>query len=156
MTHSLDHCCSVALSCPALCDPMDCSTPGFPVLHHLPELAQTHVSWLSCPLLVWQSHLYLGMLGKTFTLGLKISLIYRTNLQPDLFPFVSYVSRAVWTNILSLIVLKQEPDGWETTYCRIWNRCQKATAPCCSAVPWVIKQTWEQTGTAVAGIKGPC
>ena len=26
-----------------LCDPMDCSTPGFPVLHYLPELAQTHV-----------------------------------------------------------------------------------------------------------------
>ena len=26
-----------------LCDPMDCSTPGFSVLHHLPELAQTHV-----------------------------------------------------------------------------------------------------------------
>ena len=29
--------------CPALCDPMDCSTPGFPVLHYLPEFAQTHV-----------------------------------------------------------------------------------------------------------------
>ena len=28
--------------CPALCDPMACSTPGFPVLHHLQELAQTH------------------------------------------------------------------------------------------------------------------
>ena len=26
-----------------LYDPMDCSTPGFPVLHHLPEFAQTHV-----------------------------------------------------------------------------------------------------------------
>ena len=26
-----------------LCDPMDGNTPGFPVLHHLPELAQTHV-----------------------------------------------------------------------------------------------------------------
>ena len=25
--------------CPTLCDPMDCSTPGFPVLHYLPELA---------------------------------------------------------------------------------------------------------------------
>ena len=36
-------CCSLAQSCPTLCDPMDCSTPGFPVLHHLPELAQTHV-----------------------------------------------------------------------------------------------------------------
>ena len=26
--------------------PMDCSTPGFPVLHHLPEFAQTHVHWI--------------------------------------------------------------------------------------------------------------
>ena len=32
--------------CPTLCDPMECSTPGFPVLHHLPELAQTHVHWV--------------------------------------------------------------------------------------------------------------
>ena len=30
-----------------LCDPMDCSTPGFPVHHHLPELAQTHVHRVS-------------------------------------------------------------------------------------------------------------
>ena len=36
-------CCSVPKPCPALCDPMDCSTPCFPVLHHLPELAQTPV-----------------------------------------------------------------------------------------------------------------
>ena len=38
--------CSVAQSCPTLCDPTDCSTVGFPVLHHLPELAQTHVHWI--------------------------------------------------------------------------------------------------------------
>ena len=36
-------CSSVAQSCPTLCKPMDCSTPGFPVHHQLPELAQTHV-----------------------------------------------------------------------------------------------------------------
>ena len=36
-------CCSVAKSCPILCDPMDCSTPGFPVPHHLLELAQVQV-----------------------------------------------------------------------------------------------------------------
>ena len=36
-------CCSVIQSCPILCNPMDCSKPGFPVLHHLPELGQTHV-----------------------------------------------------------------------------------------------------------------
>ena len=34
---------SVAQSCLTLCDPMDCSTPGFPVHYQLPELAQTHV-----------------------------------------------------------------------------------------------------------------
>ena len=39
--------CSVAQLCPTLCDPMDCNTPGFPVLHHLPELAQTHVHRVS-------------------------------------------------------------------------------------------------------------
>ena len=34
---------SVAQLYLTLCDPMDCSTPGFPVHHQLPELAQTHV-----------------------------------------------------------------------------------------------------------------
>ena len=37
------HISSVAQSCLTLCDPMDCSTPGLPVHHQLPELAQTHV-----------------------------------------------------------------------------------------------------------------
>ena len=37
---------SVAQSCPVLCDHRDCSTPGFPVHHQLPELTQTHVHQL--------------------------------------------------------------------------------------------------------------
>ena len=38
------YCCrSVAKLCPTLSDPMDLSTPGFPVLHYLPQFAQTHV-----------------------------------------------------------------------------------------------------------------
>ena len=36
-------CCSVAKSCLILCDPMNYSTPDFPVLHYLPEFAQTYV-----------------------------------------------------------------------------------------------------------------
>ena len=40
-------CCSVAKSCPTLCDPMNCSTPGFPVFHYLLEFAQTHAHWVS-------------------------------------------------------------------------------------------------------------
>ena len=39
-------CCSVTQFCPALCDPMDCSMPGFPVLHYLLEFAQTHMHWV--------------------------------------------------------------------------------------------------------------
>ena len=38
---------SVAQSCPTLCDPMNCSTPGFPVHHKLPEFTQTHVHLVS-------------------------------------------------------------------------------------------------------------
>ena len=34
---------SVTQSCPTLCDPMDCCTPGFPVYHQLLKLAQAHV-----------------------------------------------------------------------------------------------------------------
>ena len=34
---------SVAQSCPTLCDPMDCSMPGLPAYHQLPEIIQTHV-----------------------------------------------------------------------------------------------------------------
>ena len=40
---------SVAQSCPSLCDPMDCSTPSFPVHHQLLELAQTHVHQANMP-----------------------------------------------------------------------------------------------------------
>ena len=46
----LEHGQSVSLvtqSCPTLCDPMDCSTPGLPVHHPLPEFVQTHVHWVT-------------------------------------------------------------------------------------------------------------
>ena len=39
-------CHSVAKVCPALCDPMDCSTPGFPIFHYFSEFAQTLVHWV--------------------------------------------------------------------------------------------------------------
>ena len=38
---------SVAQSCLTLCDPMNCSTPGLPVHHQLPQFIQTHVHWNS-------------------------------------------------------------------------------------------------------------
>ena len=40
---AVNHFSSVAQSCPTLCDPMDCTTPGPTVHHQLPEFTQTHV-----------------------------------------------------------------------------------------------------------------
>ena len=37
----------VVQSCPTVWDPMDYSTPGFPVLHYVPEFVQTHVHWVN-------------------------------------------------------------------------------------------------------------
>ena len=44
---SSDQFSSVAQSCPTLCDPMNCSTPGLPVHHQLPEFTQTYVHRVS-------------------------------------------------------------------------------------------------------------
>ena len=58
---------SVAQSCPALCNPMDCSAPGFPVHHQLLELAQTHVLRVSDA--IQQSHPLLSPSPPAFNLS---------------------------------------------------------------------------------------
>ena len=55
-------CCSGAKSCPTICEPMDFSMPGVPVLHCLAEFAQVHVHWigvLSNHLILWHPLLLL-------------------------------------------------------------------------------------------------
>ena len=58
---------SAAQSCPTLCDPMDRSTPGLPVHHQLPELAQTHVHRVSDA--IQPSHPLLSPSPPTFNLS---------------------------------------------------------------------------------------
>ena len=60
-------CCSVTQSCLTLCSPMACSMPGFPVLHNLLELAQTHVHWVGDA--IQPSHLLSFPSPLTFTLS---------------------------------------------------------------------------------------
>ena len=60
-------CCSITNSCLTLCDPMDCSMPGFPVLHYLLELAQTQVHWGGN--VIQPSHLPLPPSSPTFNLS---------------------------------------------------------------------------------------
>ena len=58
---------SVTQSCPTLCDPMDCITPGFPVHHQLLELTQTHVHQVSDA--IQPSHPLLSPSPLTFNLS---------------------------------------------------------------------------------------
>ena len=60
-------CCSVAPSCPTLCNPMDCSMPGFPVLHYLPEPVQTHVHWVGDAIQLFHLLLFLLLLPSDFS-----------------------------------------------------------------------------------------
>ena len=50
----------------SFCNPIDCSMPGFPVLHHLPEFAQTHVHWVNDA--IQQSHPLLSTSPSVFNL----------------------------------------------------------------------------------------
>ena len=58
---------SAAQSCPTLWNPMDCSTPGIPVHHQLPEFTQTHVYWVGDA--IEPSHLLLSPSPPTFNLS---------------------------------------------------------------------------------------
>ena len=58
---------SVTQSCLTLCDPMDCSTPGFPVHHQLPDVAQTHVHWVGDT--IQPSHPLLSLSTPAFNLS---------------------------------------------------------------------------------------
>ena len=66
-------CCSLTKSCPTLCDPMDCSMPGFPVLHCLPGFAQTHVHWVGNAIqpshIVSPIYFIMSMCSELYTVG---------------------------------------------------------------------------------------
>ena len=74
-------CCSVAQLCLTLCHPVDCSTPGFPVLHYLPEFTQTHVHWVGDA--IQPSHTLLSPSPPAFNLsqnqGLFLSQLFTSS-----------------------------------------------------------------------------
>ena len=61
---------SFAQLCLTLCDPMDCSTPGFRLHHQLPELAQIHVHWVSDA--IQPSHPLLSPSLSAFNLSIRV------------------------------------------------------------------------------------
>ena len=67
--------CSVAQLCPMLCDPLDCSMPGLPCPHHLPEFAQVHVHCIDDA--IQPSY---GILNQFFYIFLLLSYNYTVNI----------------------------------------------------------------------------
>ena len=64
-----------SLSCVWLCDPMDCSTPGFPVIRQLLEFAYTHVQWVNN--FIQPSHSLLPSSSPAFNLSQHQGLFQR-------------------------------------------------------------------------------
>ena len=105
---------SVAQSCLTLCDPMDCSTPGLPVHHQLPEFTQTHVHWVT-------DASWVGILPRDFS---------RVHLRPG--PVGQHCNACFWgprgTTIFTLscqrkrssglLFPKEQLHGWWTGGCR--------------------------------------
>ena len=100
-----DSCCSVAKSCLTLCNCMNCSMPGFPVLQYLPEFAQIHVRWVGNTIL--PTHLLLPS-SFAFTLsqhqGLPVSWLFASGGQ--------IIGTLASVSVLSMNIWGWFPLGW--------------------------------------------
>ena len=122
---SFEICCLVGQSCPTLYKPMDGSTPCFPFLHHLPELAQTHVHWVGDA--IQPSRLLLSPSPPAFNLS---------HFQ-GLFQWISASHQVAWKYIVIIpnlrtkrgdpeVVLRQKRDYKKSSLMKIlYHICEK-------------------------------
>ena len=122
------YCCSVTNLCPTLCDPMNFTTPGFPVLHCLLEFAQTHVHWVSD--VIQPSH----PLSPPFPLALNLSSI------------------RVFSNVYRSYI--QKSSNWKHPKCEYAVLYSKNTAQKTNELPiytrW-INLGWEEENMMLRG-----
>ena len=97
---------SVAQSFLTLCNPMDCSTPGFPVLHHLPELVQAHVHRVGDA--IQPSHPLLSPSPPAFNLSQHQGLFKWVSSLPP----VAKVLVSASTSVLTMNIQDWFPLGW--------------------------------------------
>ena len=124
-SHMLYQFSSVAQSCPTHCNPMDCSTPGFPVHHHLPELAQTHAIKSVMP----SNHL----------------VLYRSlHLLPSIFPSVKVFSNESalcirWPKYWSFIFIISPSNEYSRLISfRMWSPCNYRWLSTCFGELWTF------------------
>ena len=87
---------SVSQLCPGLCDSMDCSMPGFPVHHQLPEFTQTHVRWVGD--VIQASHPLLSPSPLAFNLfqGTLTSLLQHHSLKASILQHSAFFLVQLW------------------------------------------------------------
>ena len=116
---------SVAQSCLTLCNPMDCSTPGFPVHHQLPELTQTHVHWVR------------DAIQPSHPLSSPSPPVFDLSQHQDLFQWVSFSHQVV--KVLEFQLQHQSfqwifrtdfPQGW-----LVWSPCSPGDSQESSPTP---------------------
>ena len=97
-------CCSVTKSCPILCNPINYSMPVFPVLHHLPEFAQTHVHRVSD--VIQTFHTLLSPSPSAFNLSHHQGLFW----------WVGSLYQVAKVLQSYLIKLRNKPSSWRQIY----------------------------------------
>ena len=94
--------CSVANSCPALCNLMDYSTPGFSVLYYCPEFAQTYVHWV-CDAIQHIQTWGVAILATPHLIFYHL-ILYQPLLQPSIFPSIRVFSNGLALHIRCLSI----------------------------------------------------
>ena len=95
---------SVPQSCLTLCNPVDCSTRGFPVHHQLPELTQIHVRWVHDA--IQPSHLLLAPSPPAFNLSQHQGLFTWSVL------LIRWPKASASTSVLPMNTQDWSPLGW--------------------------------------------
>ena len=98
---------SVSQSCLTLCDPMDCSTPGFPVHGQLPEPTQTHVHWVGDA--IQPSHLLSSPSPPAFNLSQHQGLFKWVS---SLHQVATGIGVSASASVLPVNIQDQFPLGW--------------------------------------------
>ena len=111
---TLSGCCSVTKLCPTFCDPMDCSTSGFPVFHYLSEFAQTHIHWVSDA--THPSHPLL--LPSSLAFNLSQHQVFSNS------QFFTSGGQSIWASA-SASVLPMNIQGWFPLGLTVWSPCSQ-------------------------------
>ena len=112
---------SVTQLCPTLCDPMNCSTPGLPVHHQLPESTQTHVHWVGDA--IQPSHPLLSTPpGFSWQVAKECMVTPCSLVSNDLSLFSLQLGRKGWTHIASTASFQHHVSSLMSSY----PLCRKA------------------------------